>query len=90
MASSKTNELNFDLLTWEALKNDLKSNIQIRRPNANHDWEAFLDERVAKSHRELAPTTQSVNHYMQWIRARGKNVKAASKSIPSTILGKER
>ena len=87
MASSKTTELNFDLLTWEALKNDLKTTIQIQRPNANHDWEAFLDERVAKSHRELAPTTQSVNHYMQWIRARGKNVKAASKSIPSTILG---
>ena len=90
MAASRTSELNFDLLAWDALKTDLRSNIRIQRPNANHDWQAFLDERVAKCHRELAPTTQAVNHYMQWIRARGKNVKAASKSISSTILGNRR
>jgi hypothetical protein len=87
MAYSKNNELNLDILSWDTIINYLKENIQIKRNNPNDYWQQLLNERVANSHRELARSTHAVNNYMQWIRSRNKNIKAASKSIPSSILG---
>jgi len=87
MAYKKDDALNLDILSWDTIFNYLKENIQLKRTNPNDHWEQFLNERVANSHRELARTTPAVNNYMQWIRSRNKNIKAASKSIPSSILG---
>jgi hypothetical protein len=88
MAYKKDNELNFDILPWDTILNYLKENIQLKRPNPTDHWQQLLNDRVANSHRELARTTPTVNNYMQWIRSRNTNIKAASKSIPSSILGK--
>lgn len=87
MAYNKDNELNFDILSWDVIINYLKENIQIKRSDPTDHWQQLLNERVANSHRELARSTPAVNEYMQWIRSRGKNIKAGSKSIPSSILG---
>jgi hypothetical protein len=87
MAYKKDNELNFDVHSWDEVLNYLKENIQIKRANPTDHWQELLNERVANSHRELARSTPSVNNYMQWIRSRNKNIKSASKSIPSGILG---
>jgi hypothetical protein len=84
MAYQKDNQLNFDILSWNEIINYLKENIQIKRTD---HWQELLNERVANSHRELARSTPAVNNYMQWIRSRNKNIKASSKSIPSSILG---
>jgi hypothetical protein len=84
MAYQKDNQLNFDILSWDEILNYLKENVQIKRTD---HWQELLNERVANSHRELARSTPAVNNYMQWIRSRNKNIKAASKSIPSSILG---
>jgi len=87
MAYKKDDTLNFDILSWDIIFNYLKENIQLKRTNPNDHWEQFLNERVANSNRELARSTPAVNNYMQWIRSRNKNIKAGSKSIPSSILG---
>jgi hypothetical protein len=84
MAYQKDNQVNFDILSWDEILNYLKENVQIKRTD---HWQELLNERVANSHRELARSTPAVNNYMQWIRSRNKNIKAASKSIPSSILG---
>lgn len=84
MAYQKDNQLNFDILSWNEIINYLKENIQIKRTD---HWQELLNERVANSHRELARSTPAVNNYLQWIRSRNKNIKASSKSIPSSILG---
>ena len=87
MACYKDNQLNFDIVSWNTINNYLKENIRIRRTNQNVHWHDLLNECVANSHRELAHSTPTINRYMQWIRARSKNIKATSKSIPSVILG---
>ncbi|CAF0915718.1 unnamed protein product [Rotaria sp. Silwood1] len=87
MAYSKDNSLNFDIISWDTISNYLKENIQIKRNSQNDHWLQLLNERVANSHRELARSTPAVNSYMQWIRSRGKNIKAGSKTIQSSILG---
>ena len=87
MAYYKDNQLNFDILSWDTIINYLKDNIRITRTNQNVHWHDLLNERVANCHRELAHSTPAINSYMQWIRARSKNIKAVSKSIPSSILG---
>lgn len=87
MAYKKDSELDLDILSWDQIINYLKENIQIKRTNPTDHWVELLNERVANSHRELARATPAVNNYMQWIRARGKNIKASPKSIPSSILG---
>lgn len=87
---NKDNQLNFDIIPWDTISNYLKEHVQLKRNNQNHDhWQQLLNDRVANSHRELARTTPAINNYMQWIRSRGKNIKAGSKSIPSSILGKD-
>jgi hypothetical protein len=87
MAYNKNNELNFDILSWDTIINYLKEHIQTKRASQNDHWEQLLNERVANSHRELARTSPAVNDYMKWIRSRASNIKAPSKSIPSSILG---
>lgn len=84
MAEPKGNQVNLEILSWETVISYLKENVQIKRSDR---WQTFLEERVANSHRELARATPTVNNYMQWIHARGKNVKGAPKSIPTSILG---
>lgn len=87
MAYRNDNQLNLELISWNEIIKYLKENIQLKRSNPNDHWQELLNERVANSHRELAHATPAVNNYMQWIRARGKNVKGTPKSIPSSILG---
>ena len=88
MAQSRDNPLNFDVLSWDTIVDYLKTNIQSKRSSPTEHWLELLNERVANSHRELARTTPVVNNYMKWLHARGKNIKAPSKTIPSSILGK--
>ncbi|CAF0805884.1 unnamed protein product [Adineta ricciae] len=87
MAQSRDNPLSFDVLSWDTIADYLKTNIQSKRSSPTEHWLELLNERVANSHRELAQTTPVVNNYMQWLRARGKTIKAPSKTIPSSILG---
>ena len=89
MAQSRDNPLSFDVLSWNTIADYLKTNIQSKRSSPTEHWLELLNERVANSHRELARTTSAVNNYMQWLRARGKTIKASSKTIPSSILGKQ-
>ena len=87
MASSRDNPLNFDILSWDTILNHLKENIQIKRSNPTDHWLELLNERVANCHREVTRTTPAVSDYMKWVDSRKKNVKAQSKTIPSSILG---
>ena len=81
---TKDNPINFEILPWETVIQYIRENVQITR--SDH-WQRLLDARVGRCHRELSRTTVSAENYMKWIRARGKNVKAAPKTIPSSILG---
>lgn len=90
MAHTRGDPLNFDIIPWDTVFTYLKENIQLKRTNSGDHWQQLLNERVANSHRELARATPAVNSYMQWIRSRGKNIKAGEKPIPSSILGNEK
>ncbi|CAF0972381.1 unnamed protein product [Rotaria magnacalcarata] len=84
MAFAENIPLNFNIISWDTISSYLKENIQIKRSD---NWLQLLNERVANSHRELARSTPAIDKYMQWVRSRGNNIKAGSKSIPSSILG---
>lgn len=86
MATQNNNTVNFEILPWETVRKHIKENVQIKR--SDH-WQELVEERVSRCHRELARPTVSVENYMKWIHARGKNVKAAAKTIPSSILGRK-
>lgn len=87
MAFAKDDPLNFDIISWDDIRTYLKENIQIKRNTENDNWLQLLNQRVENSHRELSCPTPAVENYMQWIKLKGKNVKAGSKIIPSSILG---
>ena len=87
MAYEKSNALNFEILSWDTIRTSLKANVQSKRTQPTDHWLQLLDERVARSQRELTPTTALTNEYMQWVRSRTSYIKAASKAIPSSILG---
>ena len=89
MASNKRNSTQFDCLPWDSVRDYLKETVQSQRVQPTDHWLTLLDQRVAKCNRELNRSNNQTENYMKWIRSRGKNIKASSKSIPSSILGEK-